>query len=59
MTFSQTQVRSYVDDGFVIVPGLLGADEVEELKADTIRLARGTYPCPGNPPRKTPPTTMS
>jgi len=50
MTFSQTQVRSYVDDGFVIVPGLLGADEVEELKADTIRLARGTYPCPGIAP---------
>jgi len=45
-----TLARSYVDDGFVVVPGLLGADELDELKTDIVRLARGVYPCPGIEP---------
>ena len=42
--------RSYVDDGFVVVPGLLRREEVEEVKDDIVRLARGVYPCPGIEP---------
>lgn len=43
---SDTQVRSYVDDGFLVVPGLIGTGELAELKTDLVALARGTYPCP-------------
>jgi len=37
-------VRRYVDDGYLVVPDLVGADELEELKADAVKLARGGYP---------------
>ena len=39
------QVRSFVDDGFFIAPGLITPDEIDELRADTVKLARGGYPC--------------
>ena len=42
---SDDDVRAFVDNGFHVQPGLVGADEIEELKADTIKLARGGYPC--------------
>ncbi|MBI5834933.1 MAG: phytanoyl-CoA dioxygenase family protein, partial [Armatimonadetes bacterium] len=42
---SPEQVRSFVDDGYLIVEGLVSAAEVDELRADTVRLARGEYPC--------------
>jgi phytanoyl-CoA hydroxylase len=41
------QVRSYVENGFLVVPGLVTAEEVEELRADVLRLARGEYPVAG------------
>lgn len=44
------RARTYVDDGFVVVPGLFGAEELDELKDDIVRLARGAYPCPGIEP---------
>ena len=49
-TISEAQVRGYVDDGFLVAPGLIGADELAELKADLVALARGTYPCPSLKP---------
>ena len=39
------QVRAFVDDGYLIVEGLVSPAEVDELRADTVRLARGEYPC--------------
>ncbi len=39
------EVRRYVDDGFLTVPGLITTAELNELKADLIALARGHYPC--------------
>lgn len=39
------QVKSFIDDGFLVMPGLIGMDEIEELRADTVKLARGGYPC--------------
>ena len=38
------QVEFYVDNGFLAVPDLLNAAELDELKRDIIYLARGGYP---------------
>jgi ectoine hydroxylase-related dioxygenase (phytanoyl-CoA dioxygenase family) len=37
-------VRRYVDCGFLAVPNLVDVGELEELKADLVKLARGGYP---------------
>ena len=42
----QSQVQSFVDDGFLIVPEVISQPELDELKQDTADLARGKYPCP-------------
>jgi hypothetical protein len=42
---SAGQVRSFVDDGYLALPDLVTADERAELLADTLKLARGGYPC--------------
>ena len=39
------QVRLFVDEGFLLLPNLVTPDEVAELRADTVALARGQYPC--------------
>ncbi len=41
---SDAQVRSFVDDGYLVLPDLINADELAELKADTSQIARGYYP---------------
>ena len=41
---SQDQVDFYVDNGYLAMPDLLGADELAELKRDIIKVARGGYP---------------
>ena len=55
MTTAQ-QIQSFVNDGYLIVPGLVTPSELEELKQDTLKLARGGYPCPQLKPL---PATMS
>ena len=40
------QVCDYVEQGFLVVPQLLEASAVEELRGETVRIARGEYPCP-------------
>lgn len=42
---SPAQVKSFVDDGFLVIPDLLAPAELQELRDDTIRVARGHYPC--------------
>ncbi len=42
---SDEQVRSYVNDGFLTVEGLVSPEELDELKRDTLKIARGGYPC--------------
>ncbi|MEK7413765.1 MAG: phytanoyl-CoA dioxygenase family protein, partial [Planctomycetota bacterium] len=42
---TETQVRSFVDDGFLVLPNLIQAAELETLKKDLITMARGGYPC--------------
>lgn len=44
VTISDEQVQSYHDNGFLIVPGLASAEDVEELRADALRICRGEYP---------------
>ena len=41
----QEQVDFFVENGYVAVPDVVDADELEELKSDIIKLARGGYPC--------------
>jgi phytanoyl-CoA hydroxylase len=40
----------FVDNGFLIAPGLIAEDEIQLLKEDTLRLARGEYQCQGIDP---------
>ena len=39
------EVQSYIDSGYLAVPGLVTSAEVDELRADVLKLARGGYPC--------------
>ena len=38
------QIRQYVQDGYVAAEGLVNDEDVERLRADTVKLARGGYP---------------
>jgi phytanoyl-CoA hydroxylase len=44
MAPSETDVARYVDDGFLVVPGLVSRAEVERSRDDALRFARGEYP---------------
>ncbi|HYE04444.1 MAG TPA: phytanoyl-CoA dioxygenase family protein [Planctomycetota bacterium] len=44
-SITDAQVRSYIEQGYLVVPGLVQPDEIEALKRDTVALARGAYPC--------------
>ena len=41
----EADVRSFVEQGYLIVPDLIQDAEREELKADMIKMARGGYSC--------------
>lgn len=42
---SEAQVKFYVENGYLAVPNLVRLEEVEELKQDAVKIARGGYPC--------------
>ena len=42
---SEAQVRFFVENGYLAVPGLVTMEEVEALRRDTVDLARGKYSC--------------
>ena len=42
---SKEQVNSFVDDGFLVMDGLVNRDDLEVIKTDMVKLARGGYPC--------------
>jgi phytanoyl-CoA hydroxylase len=44
-TLSPEQVQFFVEQGYLIVPDLVTSEEVEELRQDTLAIARGKYPC--------------
>jgi hypothetical protein len=39
------QVRQFIEQGYLVIPGLVSPAEIETLKQDTAALARGKYPC--------------
>ena len=41
------QVKFFVENGYLVVPDLISQDELEELKQDTVTLAKGGYPAQG------------
>jgi phytanoyl-CoA hydroxylase len=46
----EAQVRRFVEEGFLVIEGLVSEAEVEELRADIVAIARGAYPCEGIEP---------
>src|SRR4051812_4218053 len=52
MTIGDARVAQFVEGGFLVVPGLLDADERAEILDDADRFARGEYPVvtPGGEP---------
>ncbi len=42
---SDNQVQFFIDHGYIAVPDLIESGEIEELREDTVRIARGGYPC--------------
>ena len=45
LELSEDQVQFFIEKGYVAVPNLLETKEIEELREDTVRIARGEYPC--------------
>ncbi len=41
---SEPNIQSWLDDGYLVVPDLLSSSELEELKQETVAIARGRYP---------------
>lgn len=42
---SDGDVQSFVEQGYLVKQGLVGPEELVELKADVLKLAKGGYPC--------------
>src|SRR5689334_17350989 len=53
---SADEVKFFVDNGYLVKDGLVTLDEVEEMRQDTVALARGKYPTESLKPL---PATMS
>jgi ectoine hydroxylase-related dioxygenase (phytanoyl-CoA dioxygenase family) len=49
-TLPEDRVRFFVENGYLVVEGLVTPDEVEELRQDAVAVARGVYPCESIPP---------
>lgn len=41
---SAEQVRSFVEDGYLVMPDLIGPEEIDELRRDAVHIVRGGYP---------------
>jgi ectoine hydroxylase-related dioxygenase (phytanoyl-CoA dioxygenase family) len=50
---TDAQVKAFIDEGYLVVPGLVSPAELEAIKQDTMRFARGEYKS-SNPPDATP-----
>lgn len=46
---SNADASAYVERGYLVLPGLLQVHEISELRADLIKLARGSYPAKALP----------
>jgi ectoine hydroxylase-related dioxygenase (phytanoyl-CoA dioxygenase family) len=43
----ETQIAFFVENGYLVLEDLVSPAEIEELKTDTLAIARGDYPCEG------------
>jgi len=50
MNLMDNIVSRYLQDGYVIVPGLIGHDEIAVINRALVDIARGVYPCRGVEP---------
>ena len=50
IAISDTDVASYRSNGYLVVPGLVSDDDVDQLRRDTSRICRGEYECEMLPP---------
>ena len=50
MELGEEQVKAYVDDGYLVVPGLVAPDEIRTIREEVSRFARGEYPTMNPPP---------
>ena len=44
VTATSSNVESYRENGFLVVPGLVSPEDVETLRTDAMALCRGDYP---------------
>ena len=42
---SEAQIDFFVENGYLAVSDLISSSEIEELRTDTLKLARDSYPC--------------
>ncbi len=42
---SDEECQFFIDNGYLVVPNLLSKSEIDELRQDAVRLARGGYEC--------------
>jgi len=42
---TEEQVNFFIENGYLVVPDLMTAEEIEELRNDAAFIARGGYPC--------------
>ena len=50
---SEKECQFFIENGYLVVPNLLSDDEIEELRQDTVTLARGEYECDNMKPLPT------
>ena len=50
VNITDQDVEFYHDNGYLVVPGLASPEDVEELRADALRICRGEYPHPNLEP---------
>lgn len=47
---NKTQVQFFIENGYLVLENLIAPAEIEELKTETLAIARGNYPCEGIAP---------
>ena len=47
---SNLWAKSYINDGYLLLPDLITSEECDDLKAEMLKIFRGDYPCEAIPP---------
>ena len=47
---SNLWAKSYINDGYLLLPDIITPEECNDLKAEMLRIFRGDYPCEAIPP---------